>query len=609
MPDKDNFKSLLKTGSKDKWERIGARRRAGVVVPLFSVYSHNSIGIGDLADLKLLIDWCGKTGNSILQLLPMNELGSILCPYDSVCSFALEPVYLSLESIPGSGKGLFKEKIEETRKTFPAGKPNVDYRIREEKLKIAWEIFQQGLDGNLTDLRKYRKENSYWIEDFALFKVLKSYHSGRAWYDWEEKYRDRQEQALLAFSKEREKEVCFQIWLQWNLYKQFASAKEYANKKKVYIKGDLPILISRDSSDVWAHREFFKLESAAGAPPDMYCAKGQRWGMPTYKWEAIAADRYKYLKEKLKYAQNFYDILRIDHVVGIFRIWSIPYNDPLENQGLNGVFDPKDEKVWEKHGRDILSVMVKNTSMLLCAEDLGTIPKSCPKVLGGLGIPGNDVQRWTKEWVKKHDFLKPKEYRFLSVAMLSTHDTTNWPAWWENEAGTFDEGLFMRRCAERGIDFNCVNRKLFDLNMSRHARLRWLESVDSKEMLICILCKKPEELKDFIEFYENTYLEKEKLWKHFKIKGAMREKSDSHIVRAALKITLDSEAVFCIQLITDWLYLADLVPGDPYLFRINTPGTTSSQNWSLTMPLSLEELLEHKICQDIKQMISSAGRI
>ncbi|MFA5116541.1 MAG: 4-alpha-glucanotransferase [Candidatus Omnitrophota bacterium] len=609
MPGKDNLRSLQKTVSADKWKKIGAQRRAGVVVPLFSVYSRNSLGVGDLADLKLLIDWCVKAGNSILQLLPMNELGSVLCPYDSVCSFALEPVYLSLESIPGSERAPIKDMINRIKNVFPAGKPNVDYRIRDEKLKIAWETFQLGLDDNSPELNKYREDNSYWLEDFALFKVLKSCQGGRAWYEWEEKYRDRQAQALEAFRKEHEKEILFQVWLQWNLFKQFGSVKQYAHKKKILIKGDLPILISRDSSDVWAHREFFKLEFAAGAPPDMYCSKGQRWGMPTYKWEVIAADGYRYLKEKLKYAQNFYNILRIDHVVGIFRIWGIPYNDPLENQGLNGIFDPKDEKEWEKHGRDILTVMVKSTSMLLCAEDLGVIPKACPKVLRELGILGNDVQRWTKDWVKKHDFSKPSEYRFLSVVMLSTHDTTNWPAWWENEAGTFDEGLFMRRCAERGIDFNCVKPKLFDPDRSRHGRLRWLEAVDSAEKYISILNKKPEELKDFIEFYENTYREKEKLWMHFKIKGPMREKCDAQIIRCALKITLDSGALFSIQLITDWLYLADLIKGDPYDFRMNTPGTTSANNWSLTIPLSLEELLKHDVCQDIRRMISSAERI
>ncbi len=223
-------------------------------------------------------------------------------------------------------------------------------------------------------------------------------------------------------------------------------------------------MVSRDSADVWVHPEFFKLEFAAGAPPDMYTALGQRWGMPTYNWDKIWADGYRYLKDKLKYAQEFYDILRIDHVVGIFRIWNIPYNEPQENQGLNGFFDPQDKNKWEGHGKKILSAMLGSTNILLCAEDLGVIPKVCPKTLKEFGIPGSDVQRWVKDWKAKHDFLAPKDYRVLSVAMLSTHDTTNWPAWWKNEAGTVDEALFIRKCTDhRQIDFSHIKDKLFDL--------------------------------------------------------------------------------------------------------------------------------------------------
>jgi 4-alpha-glucanotransferase len=403
-------------------------------------------------------------------------------------------------------------------------------------------------------------------------------------------------------------EIEFQAWLQWFAFKQFKGLKAYAGSKGVLIKGDLPILVSRDSADVWAHPEFFNLDFAAGAPPDMYCAKGQRWGMPTYNWERIADDGYRYLKEKLRYAENFYDILRIDHVVGLFRIWSIPYSEPLENQGLNGFFDPKDEGAWEAHGRQILSVITNSTNMIILAEDLGVIPKSCPKTLEEFGIPGNDVQRWTKDWKLRHDFLEPQDYRFFSVSMLSTHDTTNWPAWWENEAGTVDEGLFVRRCKERGIDYDYVKPKLFNEAQSRHGRLRWLNSISSVDLLVGILNKRKEELADFIDIYENTYKEKEKLWKHLGLEGQMREKCDADILASALKLTLESRSVFCIQLLTDWLCLTDIFKGDPYQYRINTPGTISDKNWSLVIPLALEDLLKHKVCRRIRTMIESCDR-
>lgn len=588
---------------KNNWTKIGKSRRAGLLAPLFSVYSRNSIGIGDLADLKFLVDWCEKIGCSILQLLPMNETGPTNCPYDAVSSFALEPVYISLEDAP-----LFKKRIGDLKSAFPTGKAHVDYAIKDAKLGILRDIYAKERIKESEDFKKFIRDNAYWIDDFALFKALKERYEGRPWYEWPDAYRNRDRRSLESFRKEYAREVEFQKWTQWSAFGQFREARAYAGSKGVFICGDLPILISRDSADVWAHPEFFKLEFAAGAPPDMYCAKGQRWGMPTYNWEAISADSFRYLKAKLKFAENFYDILRVDHVVGLFRIWSIPYNEPQANEGLNGSFDPPDENVWREHGSSILSVMCAATSMLLLAEDLGMIPKACPETLKELGIPGNDVQRWTKDWATRHDFLPPREYRELSVAMLSTHDTTNWAAWWENEAGTVDEELFVRRSRERGIDCAAVRDKLFDKTLSKHGRLRWLESVESVDYLVGILGKPEQDVKDFIDMYQNTYAEKEKLWKRLKLKGPMREKSDRTIVAAALKTTLASRSIFSIELLVDYLGIADVFKGDPYDYRINRPGTISKNNWSLVTPIPLEDLLKHTANKNIKEMFVSSGR-
>ncbi len=600
---------LFKTPSQNKWARIGAQKRAGVLVPLFSVYSRKSVGIGEFRDLKLLIDWAKLSGNSIIQLLPLNELGSLFCPYDSVSSFALEPAYISLEEIPGIDKNIIKARIKQLRKEFPAPKSHVDYRIKKIKLEALRDIFSDESRDMPKELEEFAEENSYWVNDFALYKVIKECHQGKPWYEWEDKYKNRIMPQLEVFRKEHEKEIAFQVWVQWQLYRQFKEVKDYAGSEKILLKGDMPLLVSRDSADVWQHQDFFKLEFAAGAPPDMYCAKGQRWGMPTYDWDQVAKDNYRYLKEKLKIAEELYDILRIDHVVGLFRIWSIPYNEPLENQGLHGFFDPADENQWGEHGRNILSVMLKNTKMLLCAEDLGVIPKVCTRTLEEFGIPGNDVQRWMKDWKVKHDFLDPWNYRILSVTMLSTHDMTIWPAWWENEAGTVDEALFIRKCAERGIDYAAAKEKLFDLSPSKHGRLCWLDSVASGDVLASILGKRKEEVGDFIDMYENTYREKEKLWKRLKLSAPMQESANKDAISAVLKMTLESRAIFCIHLIFDWLSLSGMLKGDPYQYRINTPGTISENNWSVVIPISLEGLIKHKVTKETKKMIASSARV
>lgn len=606
---KQEFLESLPTGK--TWKRIGTGKRSGTVVPLFSVYSDKSQGVGDFSDLNFVIDWCSKTGNSILQLLPMNEVGALFCPYDSVSSFALEPMYLSLSEISKKHEA----RAGKLRKQFDPGKGRVDYRVKDAKLKLLRDIFDetfQGMSGVEKEaLEKFRRQNAYWLRDFTLFKVLKEHHEGKGWFDWEERFRNRDVTALADFEKKRANDIAFQSWLQWHLFKQFSACKAYSASRNVLMKGDLPILVSRDSADVWAHPGLFKLDFDAGAPPDMYCAKGQRWGTPLYNWQAIFADNGgRYFIEKLAYAENFYDLLRIDHVVGLFRIWAIPQKEPAENKGLNGFFDPAQEPAWEEQGRKVLTFILSHTRMLLCAEDLGTIPPSCTKTLKELGIAGNDVQRWTKDWNVRHDFLRPQEYRVLSVTMLSTHDTTNWPAWWENEAGTIDEDLFNRRCAERGIDSGRAGKQLFAPERSRHGRLRWRESISSSDMLVSILGKARQEVLDFIEMYENSYREKEKLWKLLGMEGVMREKSDNTLVKAVTKQCMDSTALYFINLIFDFLFLKDdYIKGDPYQARVNTPGTVGEHNWNLTLPVSLEELLKSPVNAQIRKLIEASGRL
>ncbi len=591
------------------WKGIGSQKRSGVLVPLFSVYSRESIGIGDLDDLKLLIDWCARTGNSILQLLPMNEVGSVFCPYDSMSSFALEPMYLSLRSIKGAGKEILEEKSAVLRsKMQPGSSHRVDYSIKSWKMHLFWEIYLSCAKTLPKEFGEYCRANQYWLDDFALFCCLKYAQEGKGWFDWDEKYKRRDPAALQEVLAEHHGEIEFYKWLQWQLFLQFSRAKQYAASCGVLLKGDLPILVSMDSADVWAHPEYFNMHLVAGAPPDMYCAKGQRWGTPTYVWEKIFADNGAYLLEKLVYAENFYDILRVDHVVGLFRIWSIPANDPQENKGLNGFFDPRDEHLWGEHGRRILDFMLKNTPMLLCAEDLGVIPPVCTSTLRDLAIPGNDVQRWNKDWNVRHDFLPPGEYRQLAVSMLSTHDTTNWPAWWENEAGTVDAALFVRKCFEQQIRYADIEGRLFDMSRSHHGRLRWSESVGSVDALVAILGKPKEHLAFFIDLYLNSFLEKEKLWAQLGFAQPMREQSDRRLVSAMMREVLASRSVFCINSLVDWLYVVDAFRGDPYQFRINTPGTVTPENWTLDMPLSLEEMLTVEVCKPIKALVKESGR-
>jgi 4-alpha-glucanotransferase len=607
-----DYSQFLSTPTKKQWERIGLKRRAGVAVPLFSLYSLSSIGIGELRDLKLMIDWCKSCGMSIIQLLPLNDVGFNFMPYDAQSCFALEPMYLAVESLWGvTLKSLesFGGEIKKLRKGFPleGRRRRVNYKIKQAKLDLLWKIFKDNQEFP-EDFKEYARENKFWLDDFAFFKVIKEKNKEAGWEFWDTALKQRKPSALKAFEEKNTDRITFHKWLQWQLYEQVKMVKNYAESKDVLLMGDLPFLVSRDSADVWSRQNYFKLDLASGAPADMYFAQGQRWGMPVYNWENIAKNNYDYIKEKLKYAENFYDLFRIDHAVGMFRIWTISMDEPLEHGGLRGKFDPLDENVWEAHGRRSLSVFIAGTTMLPCAEDLGVIPHCSFKVLEEYGIPGTDVQRWMKDWGRTYNFKAPEDYRKNSIASISTHDSSTLCNWWDYEAGTVDEKLFKRKCKENDIDFDSVKDKIFDLENSFHGRLRWRQQINSTNALLKILhcCKTREG--DIINIYRESYNERKKFSKFLGFANEPKDKCPHELIRAAMEKVSNAASIFSIQLLLDWLSIDCMCKCDDWHYRINFPGTISDKNWSLVMDLSLEEILDLPINNVIRNINMKAGR-
>ena len=526
------FKWLLKTPLKNQWRKVGIKKRAGVVVPLFSIFSKNSLGIGEIPDLKLTIDWCQKTGNTILQLLPLNDSGFDFSPFNPQSSFALDPVYLSLRDLRGIKKEGLEEELKDLANKFPLKTKYVNYQIKKEKLKRLWQIFLKRAEFP-SQFKKFVKEQNFWLGDYALFRVLKEVNQEKSWEDWPEVFKSRNEKALLKIKKKYNQRIKFQKWLQWQLLEQLRGVKKYAEKKKVFLKGDLPFSVSRDSADVWANSQYFKLNLACGAPPDSFSAKGQRWGYPAYDWDRILRDQFVYFSQKLKYLQNFYHLFRIDHWPGLFRVWAIPFETPLKEKGKIGFFEPRDEKIWQRQGEKILRLIIKNTRMLPCAEDLGTVPSFSSKVLKDFGIPGMELQRWKKNW-ETSDFLGSQEYRKISVASLSTHDLNFFPVWWKKE----------------------INRT-----------------------------------------------QKKKLLKLLSLKN------EKNLIEENLKFINSTASIFVVLPIFEWLFLDETFKKELSGARINKPGTISKKNFSLRLPISLEKLLVHPINNQIREIISRAGRI
>ncbi len=320
-------------------------RLAGTVIPLFSLRSERSWGVGDFGDMKLMVDWLAATGQSVLQLLPLNDTTvnggkEDSYPYNCVSVFALNPIYADTESLPRL-RSEKRNSYYQTQRTRLNNLPTVDYAAVY-KLKMAYlhELFgEYGCDVlNNEKCRTFVAEQSSWLKPYILFRFLTSRLHCNIW-DWKEyRYYDSDtEMRVLSEFPEARRKLDFYTFVQYILYSQLSEAHSYAAGKGVALKGDIPIGVAPNGVDVWCDREQFNLSVSAGAPPDMFSADGQNWGFPTYNWDVMAADGYSWWRRRLQYMSRFFDAYRIDHVLGFFRIWEIPRSAV---SGLAGRFSP-----------------------------------------------------------------------------------------------------------------------------------------------------------------------------------------------------------------------------------------------------------------------------
>ncbi len=604
-----DYSSFLDSGCGEIWKKIGVKRRAGVIAPLFSLHSAKSVGIGEFPDLKLLVDWCQKTGLSIIQLLPLNDVGFDFCPYDAQSSIALDPMYLSPVNLIGYNIRKFSEDIDALRQKFPINGTRINYAFKKEKLALLRKIFDDPTTSKTeTNFINFFRTHRQWLVNYSAFKVLKEKFANSGWADWPEEFKTKNEGAIENLIRENRETFFFHQWLQWQLFEQLSDVKIYAGQKGILMMGDIPFLVSRDSVDVWAHQNYFKLDFSSGAPPDLYFSKGQRWGMPPYNWDNLAAADYDCLRRKIGYAEYFFHLYRIDHFVGLFRLWTIPLSEPEIFAGRNGHFDPSVEGFWRDHGKRILDVMLQSSNMMPCAEDLGVVPECSYDVLQEYAIPGSDVQRWARYWDKDCHFKREGMYRKNSIAMLSTHDTSPFCAWWQYEAGTVDALFFQKKCEEVGILFELIKDKLFDTKHSQHGRLLWKEEIHSEEKLLAILGRSRNEARHLVDAYRAAYPERLFYWEYLGLPGNPEKNVSAKFMKRALESAAQANSIFSLQLLQDWLSLANFNGRDSWDYRINVPGTVGGHNWSLLAPCSLEALQNLAINPIIREIVTASQR-
>lgn len=420
---------LHSTPAERQWKKIGVRRHTGVNIPLFSLHSQKSTGVGEFPDFLPIINWCSEIGLDIIQTLPLNDTGIDVSPYSALSAFALNPLHLGLTSLPELEKNTDLIDALNTIKQHNTGQ-RVNFQVLYKEREDFLQKYYLAVFKNFQGTQEYQNfiQNNPWLHAYALFKTLKIKHLWCPWADWPEEQRIPDPQQFASLLKEYESFVSYHIFIQYLCFNQMEEVKRFANSKNVLLKGDLPILINRESAEAWNHPSFFIMNLAAGAPPDMYSEEGQKWGFPLYNWPEMEKQNYSWWRQRLAVANRLYDIYRLDHIVGFFRIWAIP----LEKTAKEGEFFPADEALWVPQGEKIMRMMLESTEMLPIGEDLGVVPPPVRVVLRNLGICGTKVLRWERNWNTDQQFINPKDFDPISMSTVSTHDSETLTLWWKD---------------------------------------------------------------------------------------------------------------------------------------------------------------------------------
>lgn len=413
-------------------ERRLTGRRAGALVPLFSIPTARSWGIGEIADLPVLAAWLRDAGLSVLQLLPVNEMAhGQSSPYSALSAMAIDPIFIAVEDVPdfaAMGGVDTLDAEQQARLGAVRSATSVQHAaVRELKTGVLGTLFEQFFDEQWQPgspraeaLRAYAEREAWWLDDYALFRALHADHDERAWMEWETPLKYRYPAAVESARARLQREILYYQWLQWLAGEQWAAARAASG---IAILGDFPFMVSADSADVWARQGEFRVEASVGVPPDAFSETGQDWGLPAYRWDVVAASGYEWLRQRARRCAELFDGFRVDHLVGFYRTF-------VREPDGSTAFHPPDEPSQRAQGERLLGLFQEYGGSII-AEDLGIVPDFVRASLDGLGIPGLKVMRWERDWeAEGKPFTDPAAYPRISVAISGTHDTETLAEWW-----------------------------------------------------------------------------------------------------------------------------------------------------------------------------------
>ena len=409
-------------------------RQAGLLLPLFSCHSSASWGIGEFADVPALADWMRAAGLRVLQLLPLNEMApGQSSPYSAISSMALDPIFIRVADVPDFQALGGETSLDTASRGVLAelrARPGVDYRAtRTLKDRVLRQAFRHFVDHEwehntprAADLRMFLARQSWWLDDYAVFRAAKHAADGQDWRGWPEGLRAHTAMAVATARREHRQEVSYREYVQWIAQTQWATARRRAAGIQVF--GDFPFMVAADSADAWANQHLFSFDGTVGAPPDAFSVEGQNWGLPVYNWDALRERHYDWFLGRARRMADLFDGFRVDHLVGLFRTWVFPFD------GRPPHFTPADEAVQIVQGRAVLQT-IQQAGAFVIAEDLGTIPDFVRDTLVSLGMPGYKVLRWERRWREPgQPFMDPMAFPAVSLATSGTHDTETLAEWW-----------------------------------------------------------------------------------------------------------------------------------------------------------------------------------
>jgi 4-alpha-glucanotransferase len=416
------------------------KRYSGILLHITSLPS--KYGIGDMGSFSYaFVDFLNSCGQRYWQVLPINPTDGINgnSPYSCYSAFAGNELLISPEMMVIEGF----LRPSDVKITAPFGDGGVDYAsaraFKEKIFNAAYRRFQKSTDRREFD--SFVLGQDYWLQDFALFKVIKSAHGGNGWNEWPAALKSRQPQALRDFVRRHSSELEKVKFIQYIFFHQWYKLKGYANSKKVEIIGDIPIYVNYDSVDVWCHPSFFKIDAQgemqfiSGCPPDYFSRTGQRWGNPVYNWANLKKVKYSWWIKRIEHDLAMFDSLRIDHFRGFSGFWQIPAHEKLAVFGR-----------WVKGpGEAFFKVLTREFKPLpIIAEDLGEITPDVIELMKKFGFPGMRVLLFAFDGDFDVNPHVPANYPAHCVAYTGTHDNNTIQGWYRQEAKPYEKANLTR---------------------------------------------------------------------------------------------------------------------------------------------------------------------